>query len=537
MVGIVTRKDIRQLSTPELDDLVKAFAAIQNLDPDDPDSFFSIAGLHGEPFRGAGYGNPSWWGGYCNHGNVLFPTWHRAYVLKLEQALQKQVPGVALPYWDETEDTTNRLDVIPAIFLQRRYTFNDKDKTTIDNPLFSYKFQRSVVDRLAPIPDANYTKPKDYRTVRYPFSGLVGTEKDKKKTQIHNARLDKMGEAETNRILNDNVKMWLNLDHYENSDGDLYAAGVKKKYLDCLNAPNYTVFSNTTSAQRWNDDHSDTTGEVTIVPLESPHNSIHLALGGFNVPQPEQGPKQPNYDNYPYANGDMGENDTASFDPIFYFHHCFIDLTFWKWQVLHSKTDSLDIIQGYPGTNSVDSQGPTPGVAGGTWLTMDSPLDPFKRPGNAGITLTSNDVVDIAKLGYAYDGVPRDAGRHHGFLSGPPSRAPAPVVTVSNVNRASIGGSFVISTWTLKDGKEILLGTEPILSRWHVSGCQNCQSHLEVRAHTPLRGWVKEDAEKAKFFARVHTRSVPGDDVSNGHGREGDAVHEPVCEISYGHLE
>lgn len=535
MVETITRKDIRKLSTPELDNLVKAFAAIQNLDPDDPDSFFSIAGLHGEPFRGAGYGNPSWWGGYCNHGNVLFPTWHRAYLLRLEQALQKQVPGVALPYWNETEDTTNRPDAIPAIFLQRKYTF-DKDKTTIDNPLFSYKFQRSVVDRLAPIPDANYTKPKDYRTVRYPFSGLVGTDEDKEKTRIHNARLDKMGEDETDKILNDNLKMWLNLDHYESSDGKLHAAGVRKKFIDCLNAPNYTVFSNTTSAQRWNDDHSDTIGAVTIVPLESPHNSIHLALGGFDVPKPEQGPKPTNFGNYPYANGDMGENDTASFDPIFYFHHCFIDLTFWKWQVLHSKTESLDIIEGYPGTNSVDNQGPTPGVAGGTWLTMDSPLSPFKRPDDTGITLTSNDVVDIAKLGYAYEGVSRDGGSHSGFVSAPPSRDPAPVLTVSNISRAGTRGSFLISTWAVKDGKKILVGTEPILSRWHVSGCQNCQTHLEVRAHVPLQGWIKKDTKAADFDVRVHSRNDSGEKITVGYGRDEDAALKPVWEISYGHL-
>lgn len=533
----VTRKDIRTLSTSELDDLVKAFAAIQQLEPDNPDSFFSIAGLHGEPFRGAGYGNPSWWGGYCNHGNVLFPTWHRAYLFRLEQALRNQVPGVALPYWNEIEDTTNKPDIVPAIFMQRRYTFNDKDKTTIDNPLFSYKFQRSVVDRLAPIPDANYTKPKDYQTVRYPFSGLVGTEEDKQNTEAHNETLDAMGEEKTNQILYDNVNTWLNVDHYENSDGNLFAAGVKKKYKDCLNAPNYTVFSNTTSAQRWNDDNSDETGAVTAISLESPHNSIHLAVGGFDVPQPEQGPKPPNYSNYAYANGDMGENDTASFDPIFYFHHCFIDLTFWRWQVLHDKTKTLDIIDGYPGTNSVDSQGPTPGVAGGTWLTMKSPLDPFKKPDNTGTALTSNDVVDIAKLGYAY---PSEEGSHdggggHKFVSAPRPRNPAPVVTVSNVNRASIGGSFVISTWARKDGQEILVGTEPVLSRWHVSGCQNCQSHLEVRAHIPLQGWVKEDAEKADFFARVHTRNSLRD--GDGDGQERGAVHRPVCEISYGHLE
>src|SRR5271156_5437898 len=67
-----TRKDIRRLDQDELDTLIRAFDGIQKLDPKDPDSFFCIAGYHGEPFRGAGWGNSSWWGGYCNHGNVLF---------------------------------------------------------------------------------------------------------------------------------------------------------------------------------------------------------------------------------------------------------------------------------------------------------------------------------------------------------------------------------------------------------------------------------------------------------------------------------
>jgi hypothetical protein len=57
------------------------------------------------PFE-QGWGNSSYWGGYCNHGNILFPTWHRVYLLKLEEALQS-IAGcgdVMLPYWDETSD-------------------------------------------------------------------------------------------------------------------------------------------------------------------------------------------------------------------------------------------------------------------------------------------------------------------------------------------------------------------------------------------------------------------------------------------------
>src|SRR6267154_1209474 len=55
-----------------------------------PLSHFGIAGIHGMPFvswEGAGGNRPvqgSGWSGYCTHGNVLFPTWHRPYVALYE---------------------------------------------------------------------------------------------------------------------------------------------------------------------------------------------------------------------------------------------------------------------------------------------------------------------------------------------------------------------------------------------------------------------------------------------------------------------
>jgi hypothetical protein len=65
-----------------LEDVLRAWKGIKALPPDDPRSFFNLG--HGEPFRGAGwgFGNDTFWGGYCNHGNVLFPTWHRVYLFK-----------------------------------------------------------------------------------------------------------------------------------------------------------------------------------------------------------------------------------------------------------------------------------------------------------------------------------------------------------------------------------------------------------------------------------------------------------------------
>jgi len=94
------------------------------------------------------------------------------------------------------------------------------------------------------------------------------------------------------------------------------------------------------------------------VSVESPYNGIHLAIGGFDVPG------KGDVDIIEGANGDMGENDTASFDPFFFFHHAFINYVFWLWQQKHNATTSLDVIPEYPSTNSVDDQGLTPGVPG-----------------------------------------------------------------------------------------------------------------------------------------------------------------------------
>jgi tyrosinase len=50
-------------------------------------SFFQVGGIHGLPnipWDGVtGIPNPRW-GGYCTHGSVLFPTWHRPYVSAFE---------------------------------------------------------------------------------------------------------------------------------------------------------------------------------------------------------------------------------------------------------------------------------------------------------------------------------------------------------------------------------------------------------------------------------------------------------------------
>jgi tyrosinase len=439
-----------------LQDLWRAFKGIQELPPDHPDSFFRLAGYHGEPFRGAGWGSSKYWGGYCNHGNVLFPTWHRVYLLKLEQALQR-VEGCAdvmLPYWDETSEES-REHGIPWALTQYSVELGDE---TIDNPLRSFRLNANIKDHVQD-DVADYSKRAGYETQRYPRSGLVGTDADRAKTDKHNHKYEDYDYCV--KLLNDNIGVWLK--DFITIHGKKTTQGqVAKMYRQSLAAPNYTVFSNRTSASAWNDNNP------AVMSLEKPHDSIHLAVGGFEVPgQRDSSPISG-------ANGDMGENDTSSFDPIFFFHHCFVDYVFWRWQQLHG---TVEVLAEYPGTNSADGQGATPGVAPNSWLDLDSPLAPFAFDDKR--LFTSRDCLDTEKrLGYTYSA---------GSLSGTdaaaePSAEPGPVVAVSGINRAPVRGSFLISVFAKVGDERVHLGTEAVLSRWNTQNCANCQTHLEATA-------------------------------------------------------
>ena len=476
----------------ELEALWRAWKGIKDLPADDPFSFFTIGGYHGEPFRGAGWGTSAYWGGYCNHGNVLFPTWHRAYLARLEEAL-RSIPGcadVTLPFWDETSDESAASGIPWALTVETV----ELDGRTIPNPLRSFVFNKAIVDHLSPFPDADYSKPIGYETVRYPLSGLVGPA-DKAATEAHNAQFP---DAALNvKLLNQNIISWLTSGIVVK--GTFIPHNVREEYRNCLDAPNYTVFSNTTSAAEWND-HAD----HPVVPLESPHNHIHLAVGGYEVPG------QGDFSPIDGANGDMGENDTAGLDPIFFFHHCHVDRMFWLWQQRHGATESLEIMPAYPGTNSVDNQGPTPGVVPNSWLDIDSPLAPFCHPD--GSPVVSRDCIDIERqLGYTYgpgsfDELAAPASAPARAAAADARPAPRAVISVRGLNRAAIPGSFLVSAFATVDGSRRHLGTQAILSRWHVEGCMNCQTHLEARAHFPVHAALADAFVPDSVEIEVRTR-------------------------------
>jgi tyrosinase len=386
-----------------------------------------------------------------------------------------------LPFWDETS-SDSLANGIPWALTQENF---ELDGGPVPNPLRSFVFNKNISDNING-DDPNYSKAEGYETVRYPLSGLVGTEADRQATKAHNAKYPHYATNVT--LLNQNIVNWLT--SHIVVDGKDIQTNVAQKYAACLDAPNYTVFSNTTSAMQWNEDNSG-----IVIPLENPHNSIHLAVGGFDVPgqfdvSPIEG-----------ANGDMGENDTAGLDPIFFFHHCFVDRVFWLWQKRHNCTDTLDVIAEYPGTNSVDNQGPTPGTPANSWLTLESPLNPFKKiDGARERAYTSLDCINIERqLGYTYGPGSLEVPSAPAALQ-PTSNTQ--VIRVSGINRGRIRGSFLISAYAVIEGKRYHVGTDAILSRWNVEGCANCQTHLETKAFIGLHEAV-QNADEYKVEVRT----------------------------------
>lgn len=446
-----------------LSDVVKAFQKIQALHYDDPNSFFRLAGYHGEPFVGKGKTDSRWWGGYCQHGNILFPTWHRAHLLALEKAF-KFVMGypVAMPYFDYTSDDYKKYG-LPWALVQDTILLDDGTKP--QNPLKSYTLPIDIVDEL-PIDefnDHNWSKRQGYVTKRYPYAGLDGPE-DREASAQHNS---KYTPEQALVALKQNMDDWLNPE----SEYGVYAL-----IENALNLENYTLFSNRTA--------SGSKNQSTITAIEVAHDHIHLALGGFFDIGPTQPTPDTNFDKE--ACGDMGENDTASFDPIFYFHHCNIDRLFWIWQKLHNATERLgEIDYSLPGT-VVDGKiiQPTVGQEMDQKFDLDTPLTPFEKGQDSKgdpIYYTSNDLVNIANLGYDFTD-----GSWSDYKLKPKLKAvasPGKRLAVSDVNRAKISGSFVIrASVKLPDGTLQYVGHRGVLSRWRTVTCKNCQNTLKVGA-------------------------------------------------------
>ena len=478
----------------------------------------------------------STWGGYCQHANVLFPFWHRLYCLRLEQALQSVLERgkerVALHYWDESSEET-KSEGLPHIVTAE---YVDIDGECVPNPLFKFTLPLRITDE-GQSTDSNqkfYKKEAGYETCRYPYSGIRSPDDAKETALAHNKSIV-AGRAISD--LQNNIVSWLRKGNPEKEE-DL--VGVTKQFEDCLETPEYNPFSNTTTAGKF----------PSFTSIEQPHNDLHLAVGGFEKPatnedgsvkQDAKGKLMLGGD-FEGANGDMGANEVASYDPVFFLHHCNIDRMLWVWQKKYKKTD--------PSTFTIDNsdeedegisnirQGATPYQTLGQKLNEKTILYPFQD--EYGVPRTSRDCIDIVKqLGYDYsigsldkEVWPERKKVKTVFLLHKPStrwkdildelekeketlkksstarglqlifdcthlsKAPSfpdcdklkYFIQVKGINKDEISGSFVVQVFSRANGKLYYLGQRGVLSRWNRSNCANCQGRRMADISLPVRG-------------------------------------------------
>ena len=198
----VIRRSISDLSDVQKLEFLIGFQRLQQLPTNNPYSFWAIAGFHGRPYVTSPDGSEVGIG-WCNHRNVLFPTWHRcqmllvlgffqkgfvqniilfrAHLRHFEIALQTVMPDskepMALHYWawEKEED-------IPDLLTQRSITINGHHFET--NPLHHYKFQEKI-EFLNSSKEKEFIDAQD-ETLRYPFRIRHGNESDKEDADKHN---------------------------------------------------------------------------------------------------------------------------------------------------------------------------------------------------------------------------------------------------------------------------------------------------------------------------------------------------------------
>lgn len=152
--SMVYRLRVSAADDPHMVKFRQAMNSLQSIQ--DSRGYNHIAGLHGVP------------GWYCWHHQTsrrspvqarLFLPWHRAYLWWLEQAMQDQVAGTALPWWDWTRDRK-----IPNAYAARRVD-------NAHNPLFNFRMR--VPSARPPINRNTQRDPAQLRLARLPTADQI----------------------------------------------------------------------------------------------------------------------------------------------------------------------------------------------------------------------------------------------------------------------------------------------------------------------------------------------------------------------------
>ncbi|KAF0485904.1 tyrosinase [Gigaspora margarita] len=259
----------------------------------DPTSYWAVASIHGLPYEPYDFldndqlGSDDWnpddskSGGYCHHGDILFPTWHRPYVLLLKQLIYDEAKNNIIPKYLDDRDKEGKLraDYLKALETLRFPYWDWSSSATLEKGLPSFFWKNTVL----------INAPKGAQHVPNPLRSSL-----------------------------------------------LYFTTRPWNFKPCCNHGKYTDPNKKIQPLTENYGHYDS---IKVI-----HDNVHGDVGG--------------------RGGHMSNPNVATFDPIFFLHHC----TFTQ----------------------------QPDVA----LDENTPLTPFRQSETD--FWTSAGVRDICKLGYTY---------------------------------------------------------------------------------------------------------------------------------------
>ena len=475
---------------------MRAWKGIKELPPDDPNSFFMLGGFHGEPFRGPGAWANAWWGGYCQHGTVLFPTWHRAYLYKLENAL-RSIPGcasVTLPFWDECSEWSQENGIPGALTVGEVRARRRADRQPAAlvraagrdrRPGLAGQRQRPQQPELqqaAGLRDGALSALGARRHARRP-AGDAGPQR-----RLPELRGEREDARRQHHGLADDAGLF--------GRGDARAGGQPVPQVP-RRAELHAVLEHHLDArveqgQSGQPGHRARNRRTTTSTSRSAGSTSRPT-----TPRRSRG-----------ANGDMGENDTAALDPIFFFHHCFIDYAFWIWQRRQGATKQLHDRHAGPG-RVLRQQPAAGGRQPGRHADDGDPADPV--PARRRQRLRQQRLRRYrgpARL-HLRPGLARRVRRAAGQGGGAVAAAePTRQVRVSGIDRSKIAGSFIIAAYAEVDGAHRLVGAEAVLSRWTVAGCANCQTQAAARAASSRSPPTRPTAGSRSWSTRATARSA-----------------------------
>ncbi|KAI0374143.1 Di-copper centre-containing protein [Pilatotrama ljubarskyi] len=286
-------------------------------------SYWQIAGIHGAPYvsyDGAGDDphHPSPARGYCTHGSVLFPTWHRPYVALIEQEIQR----IAMLKAQEYDDPQGRWRNA-AIALRQPYW----DWASTAKPPQAL-YANATIEILMPPRGVRTSVDNPFAQYRFPHipAGFPGPFNAALWTATHRHAIMKLGKV---------------LDVVESLEASL------ENNFPFRSIGTAALLNKVTTWPAFSNDNNGQNAEPAERSLESQHNNIHQTVGG--------GPDR----------GHMSVAQAAAFDPFFWLHHSQTDRLFALWSALHPDawvTNSHDA----DGTYTID---PTAAVDENTDLT------------------------------------------------------------------------------------------------------------------------------------------------------------------------